>query len=167
MKKYIIELLEKLDTLYVIYERYAWNHKDTKINVIIGDNTISIFLNDSNKLEEEFILTFPYEESILYHYLSLELLAIVLGNVYVHKDNNILFNNAHKPYVKMFVNDEDILSIMQPIIYNQDKEFIHKNMNYLLTARAFLFKYQNKVYDKEFLNTLDLRINLVKKVLSR
>ncbi len=167
MEKYIIELLEKLDTLYVLYERYTWNHPDAKINVLIGDNTISVFLKDKDKLEEEFIITFPDEEAILYHYLSLEFLAIVLGNVYVHQDNNILFNNAHKPYVKMYVNDEAILSIMQPIINNQDKEFIHKNMYYLLKARALLFQNQNKVYDKEFLDALDLRINIVKKVLSR
>ena len=51
MEKYIIELLEKLDTLYVLYERYAWNHPDTKINVLIGDNTISIFLKDKDKLQ--------------------------------------------------------------------------------------------------------------------
>lgn len=123
MEKYIIELLEKLDTLYVLYERYAWNHPDTKINVLIGDNTISVFLKDKDKLEEDFIITFPDEEAIL--------------------------------------------SIMQPIINNQDKEFIHKNMYYLLKARALLFQYQNKIYDKEFLDALDLRINIVKKVLSR
>ena len=40
-------------------------------------------------------------------------------------------------------------------------------MYYLLKARALLFQYQNKIYDKEFLDALDLRINIVKKVLSR
>lgn len=113
MNKYISEVLERLDTVYTIYERYAWGNKDTKINIIIQDNSISFYLND-NKLDDEFILTFAEEETILYHYLSLEVLAIVLGNVYIHRSDNILFNNAHKSYVKMFINDEAILKIMEP-----------------------------------------------------
>lgn len=167
MKNYIKEILEKLDRIYTLYERYAWNHKDSEISVIIGDNTISFYLTNPNKLDDEFIISFDEIESPLYHYLSLEVLAIVLGNVYVHQDNNTLFNNAHRPYVKIYVNDEDVLSLMKPILSNQDKEFIHKDMYYLLNARKILLKYNNKKYDKEFLNTLDLRINIVKKVLSR
>ena len=44
MKNYIKEILEKLDRIYTLYERYAWNHKDSEISVIIGDNTISFYL---------------------------------------------------------------------------------------------------------------------------
>lgn len=164
MKKFAIRLSKKLDTMYTLYERYAWNHENTIISVIIQDNSISFYLNDSNKVEDELILSFDDDDRILYPYMALEVLVIVLGNVYVHRDKNILFNNAHRPYVKMYVNDNNILDLMMPIINNQNKEFIHKNMEYIQIQASNLSGYK---VDNDFLDELDSRIDIIKKVLRK
>lgn len=165
MEEYIKDITEKLEEIYVLYERYVWKHKESKIYILIQDNTILYYLKGPNGLEEEFELSFNENEEILYHYLSLQVLAIVLGNVYVHQDKNILFNNVHRPYVKMFVNDENVLAIMIPILSNQNKHFIRTDMIYMKNAFKLLQEYFYTSYNESFIQELGNRINLTKRLL--
>ena len=166
MEKFVKGIVEKLDYLYQLYENYAWKHPKANITITIQDNCIIFYLIDEDGIEDELEVDFNDKEIKLYHYLALAVLAIALGNAYVYQDENELYNSPkRRNYVRMFVNDEDILKLMTPIIKNQDKEYIRPDMKYIWNAEQDLYKFHQRKYNRAFLDEMDERIDKSKKLL--
>ena len=89
MEKFLEEFVSSLDRLYYTYENYIWKNDDSKLDVLIQDNTISFYLYKKNDVIDEIIFSFDEKEKSMYNYLCVRLLVILLGNVYIYNKDNV------------------------------------------------------------------------------
>lgn len=164
MEKFLEEFVSSLDRLYYTYENYIWKNDDSKLDVLIQDNTISFYLYKKNEVIDEIIFSFDEKEKSMYNYLCVRLLIILLGNVYIYNKGNIFYNDTHKDYLKLIVNDDIILDIFNNIINVQEDKSISENMDFVLGMREKLIK---KRYYNQFICQVNDRIELSKKLLRR
>lgn len=164
MKQFIETLLNKLAYLYQIYENYIWkNEKENiKLNILIQDNMICFYLYNKFEIIDEFFLTFDQKEQSIYKYISIRVMLNVLGNVLIHNDGYTFYNEKHKPYLNIIINDSNILESAIYITKKQSDEIINNNNLYIEKI------YQNipsKMYPYTFLDSLEKRIEISKKIL--
>ena len=164
MEKFLEEFVSSLDRLYYTYENYIWKNSDSKLDVLIQDNTISFYLYKNSDVIDEIIFSFDEKEKTMYNYLCVRLLVILFGNVYVYNKDNIFYNNMHKSYLRLIVNDESVLDIFDNIINNQEDSVIGENMELLLDMSEKLTK---KRYYNKFIYEVNDRVELSKKLLRR
>ena len=164
MEKFLEEFVSSLDRLYYTYENYIWKNNDSKLDVLIQDNTISFYLYKDKEVIDEIIFSFEDKEKSMYNYLCVRLLVILLGNVYVYNKDNIFYNDTHKSYLRLIVNDESVLDIFDNIINNQKDSVIGENMELLLDMSEKLTK---KRYYNKFIYEVNDRVELSKKLLRR
>ena len=162
MNNFIDEFVNVLTDLYNLYENYMWKHDDSNLEVLMQDRTICFYLYKNKEVIDELILSFDEKEQGIYAYMCIRLMIIMLGNVIVNIDNNILYNNMHKPYLKLIVNDEGILDSMSRILAFQYKIVIHGKMEILEMVRNRL---PRKVYPRKFMRTLNDRVGMSRKLL--
>lgn len=164
MNKFLEELVSSLDNLYYMYERYIWNNSNSKLEVLVQDNTICFYLYKNKEVIDEIILSFDEDERLMYTYVCIRLLIILLGNVYIYNKDNLFFNNKHKSYLTLIVNDDDILDSMIKIISMQDDIVINEDMDMILDIKGSLAR---KKYSKDFIKEMNNRIDISKKLLRR
>ena len=112
MKEKRKDFLMLLEDLCYIYEDYAKKNNNGKINVFINNNMIKIYLLSDMGIVDEFGLTFNVSERDKYQYISIALMKILFGSSVIYSEDNIIYNDEDKPYIKMYVSDEDILRRM-------------------------------------------------------
>jgi len=157
------DVLSRLIELYHMYEGYVLRHEDTKINILIQDKAIGFYLYNDKESIDEVIITFAGKENRLYRYISVSMLLILIRDMVVYKNYNEFYNNIQKPYLKLIVNDDKILEIMEELV---DRQY-HEIVNY----RTDIVKEVSKsvphtlFYPYEFMNRLDERISLSKLLL--
>ena len=164
MEKFLEEFVSSLDILYYTYENYIWKNSASKIDVLIQDNTISFYLYKDKEVIDEIIFSFEEKEKSMYNYLCVRLLIILLGNVYIYNKGNIFYNDTHKDYLKLIVNDDIILDIFNNIVSKQEDKSIGENMDLVLGMRE---KLTRKRYYNQFIYQVNDRIELSKKLLRR
>ena len=164
MDKFLNELINSLDRLYYLYEEYMWKNDNSKLDVLIQDNTLSFYLYKNGEVIDEIILSFDDRERLMYNYVCIRLLIVLLGNVYIYNKDNEFYNIKHKPYLKLIVNDDLILDEMLKVISVQEKNVINGDMNIISDMRNSLSK---KKYSKDFINQINERIDFSKKLLRR
>ena len=164
MEKCLEEFVSSLDRLYYTYENYIWKNSDSKLDVLIQDNTISFYLYKDKEVIDEIIFSFEDKEKSMYNYLCVRLLVILLGNVYIYNKDNIFYNDTHKDYLKLIVNDENVLNIFNNIVSSQEDKSIGENMDLVLGMRE---KLTRKRYYNQFIYQVNDRIELSKKLLRR
>ena len=109
MNKFLVNVTEKIDKLYKIYEDYIWKNKDRRLAVIFQNNMIiTFYLYEGNELLDELHLSFDNNEYDLYKAICLRSFAIMLGNVMVYKmdDEDVYYNKKHKSYITIIVKDK-------------------------------------------------------------
>ena len=164
MDKFLDDVIKSLDDLYYIYERYMWNNNDSNLDVLIQDNTICFYMYKNKDIIDEIILTFDEDERCMYVYICIRLLLILLGNVYIYNQDNLFYNNTHKKYLKLIVNDEIVLDSMIKIISMQDNIILNENMDLVLDIREILIR---KKYFEDFINQLNDRVDFSRKLFKR
>ena len=164
MEKFLEEFISSLDRLYYTYENYIWKNEDSKLDVLIQDNTISFYLYKDKEVIDEIIFSFEDKEKSMYNYLCVRLLVILLGNVHVYNKDNIFYNNTHKSYLKLIVNDDNVFDIFNNIVISQEDNSIGENMELVLGMRE---KLTRKRYYNQFIYQVNDRIELSKKLLRR
>ena len=164
MEKFLEEFVSSLDRLYYTYENYIWKNSDSKLDVLIQDNTISFYLYKDKEVIDEIIFSFEEKEKSMYNYLCVRLLVILLGNVYIYNKDNIFYNDTHKAYLKLIVNDDNVLDIFNNIVGSQEDKSIGENMDLVLGMRE---KLTRKRYYNQFIYQVNDRIELSKKLLRR
>ena len=162
MKDYLEEIILKCSDLYDMYESYLWKHDDSNLEVLIQDNTLCYYLYKNKELYDEIILTFDEKEKGIYAYICIRMIIHMLGNVTIYVNENELYNNVHKSYLKVIVNDEGILDSILRIIKYQDVIVIHGKMEILELVRSRLPKIK---YGKKFVREFDERVSLSRKLL--
>ena len=163
MKNYREDLVNRLIDLYRMYEEYIWKYDDTKIDVLMQDNTISFYVYNKEETLDELIVDFSNKENNLYKYVCLRILLMFINDCIVVQDDNIFYNNAIKPYLKLIVNDDDIKIMMGKLVSRQLVEFITEDTDIIKEMKhsvKFLLFYPTK-----FMNKLDERIGLSRKLL--
>ena len=161
MNKTIKKIEDKLKKLYQIYEMYIWKENNRNLIVIMNDNSIAFYLYNKNEVIDEFILSFSEKETKLYQYLCLKTLVIIFGNVWIKNNENSYYSNSYKDYVKLIVNDEVVNNMIKELIENQEKEYIDDNS----LINDISKQVNGKIYKKSFINEIDKRIEITKKVL--
>ena len=164
MNKFLDDIIKLLDELYCTYERYMWNNDDSNLEVLIQDNMICFYMYKNKDLIDEILLSFNEDERSIYVYICIRLLFILLGNVYIHNQDNLFYNDKHKKYLRLIVNDEVVLDSMNKIISMQDDVIINDNMDIVVDIRKSLIK---KRYNYEFVDELNDRVNFSKKLFRR
>lgn len=164
MEKFLEEFVSSLDRLYYTYENYIWKNNASKLDVLIQDNTISFYLYKDKEVIDEIIFSFEEKEKSMYNYLCVRLLVILLGNVYIYNKYNVFYNDTHKAYLKLIVNDDNVLDIFNNIVSKQEDKSIGENMDLVLGMREKLTK---KRYYNQFIYQVNDRIELSKKLLRR
>lgn len=112
MKEKKKDFLMLLEDLCYIYEDYAKKNNAGKINVFINNNMIKIYLLSDMEIVDEFGLDFNVSEKDKYQYISIALMKILFGSSVIYSENDIIYNDEDKPYIKMYVADEDVLRRM-------------------------------------------------------
>ena len=166
MKRYLDELTKRVDELIKVYENSIW--KDEDKHLIVGfhrEKMISFYLYDAGGIVDEMYLSFGEKEEKLYKALCLKTFAILLGNVkvneFVGEGINIYYNRAIKPYLAVFSDNQEILSMLNTLVDNQENEVIKNNPiidDVSKKAKRYLPNYNA-------LNELDERIDFSKKML--
>ena len=164
MDKFLDNVVGSLEDLYYLYEDYIWKNKDSNLDVLIQDNTISFYMYKNREVIDELILSFDNKERSIYEYVSIRLLVILFGNVYIYNKDNLIYNNKHKSYLKLIVNDDDILNNMIKLIDMQDDIVISDSLDMKIDVKNSFFR---KRYSNDFIKQLDNRIDFSKKLLRR
>jgi len=157
------DILDRITDLYNMYERYIWIHEDTKLNILIQDNTVSFYLYDDKKDLDEIVLTFSGKENKLYRYISVSMLLMMLRDMIVYRDEFEFYNNVHKPYLRLIVNDDEILEIMKILIDRQNSEIISDKTDVIKEISdgvPYIW-----FYPRKFINQLDERIGMTRRLL--
>ena len=163
MKNFSEDLVNKLIDLYRMYEVYIWRHDDTKIDILIQDNSISFYVYNSEDDLDELIVDFSNKEKNLYKYVCLRILLMLIKDCVIFQDDNIFYSNVHKPYLRLIVNDDKIKGLMGELVARQLVELITERTDIIMNVRnsvnLILF------YPSKFMNKLDERIGLSRKLL--
>lgn len=157
-------IINYLEDLFFTYEKYMWKHEESNLVVLIQDNSLGFYIYDKGETIDEFIIEFDDEEEV-YNYMCIRTMFILLGNVYIYRDNNVLYNNTHKPYLKLIVNDKHILDMMNEIILLQDNIIIHENMDKVKAMREKANFKANQEANELLLNFFAERVRMTKKLL--
>ena len=162
-QKYDDIIIDKLNELYKTYENYIWQDKKNRKLIVVfqKDMMLSFYLYEDNEIVDELTLKFDNKEEKLYQSLCLKLFIILLGNVYIYKEDNVYFNIKHKNYLGVVVGNDKLNNIINELVLNQNEKVINKDND--IIKNKLLIK--NKKYSKSFLDELDKRIDLSKKML--
>ena len=156
------EIFGLLGELLDYYEYYLMKHEQASLNIIIEDDAISFYLS-SNNLDDEIVIHFDKKDEDTFAYLAIKIIIKLFGQVVMHLDDNILYNNVHKKNVKIILLSDKIRKIVEGLIRIQNDEFINDN----LSEVRFLTKKANKLYPEKFALELKRRIDLSKELLKK
>ena len=152
-------ITNKIKEIYNQYENYVWHNPSSRITILTGDETISLYLQDNENEIDEFILTFNKMETKIYHYISLNLFNDVFGDVFVNEEDGVFSNENIKPYVSFIVSDEYLLNTIRGLVINQANEYLYEGIKKIYSKAPF------RIYNKAFINQLEIKNELTKKLL--
>ncbi len=130
--KSVNTMLEKLYELYTVYERYMWKNEDVKLFIFLEECEISFLMYYEENGEcipiDAVTLQFEQSEMDLCKYTSLRYFIKIFGNVMIHRNDNVIYNDRHMPYLKMIIGDDELLQIINEIINIQEEVFVNDNL---------------------------------------
>ena len=166
-KKYDVnDLINKLLELYNIYESYVWNHEkdDLKIYVFFKELNYKIDLFKDDKQVDSFEMKFTEKEKKLYNYIATRIFVYLFNNVKIQKDNsNKFYNNKHKPYLSLYVEDKKLLEELRAISVLLNGYNVDDVNNILDTKYKNLKKY--KKIDKQTIALTNDRLVISKRLI--
>ena len=169
MKRYIDELVDRINELIKIYENYIWKSDDRNLVVVFQkDLIISFYLFEKGELVDELYLSFEENEKHFYNAVCLRTFALLLGNVMVYKaddnEHNVYLNNSLKSYLAVIAGDNEVASLIDSLIEVQDKEIINKDNKIIKEVSK---KVKKRLPNVSVLNQIEKRISLSREMLRR
>ena len=169
MKRYIDELVDRINELIKIYENYIWKSDDRNLVVVFQkDLIISFYLFEKGELVDELYLSFEENEKHFYNAVCLRTFALLLGNVMVYKaddnEHNVYLNNSLKSYLAVIAGDNEVASLIDSLIEVQDKEIINKDNKIIKEDSK---KVKKRLPNVSVLNQIEKRISLSREMLRR
>lgn len=160
MKEKKKDFIMLLEDLCYIYEDYVKKNNNGKINVFINSNMIKIYLLSDRGIVDEFGLAFNDSEKDKYQYISIALMKILFGSSVIYNKDDIIYNDKDKPYLKMYVTDEDILRRMiNTISFYREMDFYDRIGGGKRT--------RNKINQTRNVNNLSERIKLTRALINK
>ena len=161
--KYDDKVVNKLYELYKLYEEYVWKDENNRKIIIVfrNDMTLSCYLYENNEAIDELDLKFNNKEEILYQSICLKLFILLLGNVYIYKEDNVYFNIKHKKYLGIVADNDKLNAIITSLVDKQNEKIINRDNDIIKDS----LKIKNKIYSNKFIRELDARIEVSKKML--
>lgn len=159
--EYIIRELEKF---YYLYEELIIKDRAYYLAIIIDDNKIIMNIVKNGEIDEEVELIFQDKERKLYRYLVIRLFLTILGNVVIHNDKNIFYNDKQRENIKFIVGDIEIYKILLEIKEIQKDMIINKDSKLIRDMYRDIpirYRIRNKKYEEE----LERRYQLSRKIL--
>lgn len=159
--EYIIRELEKF---YYLYEELIIKDRAYYLAIIIDDNKIIMNIVKNGEIEEIVELVFCDKERKLYKYLVIRLFLTILGNVVIHNDKNVFYNDKQRENIKILVGDIDIYKILLEIKKIQKDMIINKDSKLIRDMYRDIpirYRIRNKKYEEE----LERRYQLSRKIL--
>lgn len=159
--EYIIRELEKF---YYLYEELIIKDRAYYLAIIIDNNKIIMNIVKNGEIDEEVELIFQDKERKLYRYLVIRLFLTILGNVVIHNDKNIFYNDKQRENIKFIVGDIDIYKILLEIKEIQKDMIINKDSKLIRDMYRDIpirYRIRNKKYEEE----LERRYQLSRKIL--
>ena len=166
MKRYIDELTKRIDELIKTYEQHLWKNPSDSLFVMLKDNKIMFNLLHDSEIIDEVYLTFEEKERNFYMAVCLKTFVLLLGNVMVYRDmvdgdTKMYFNEKQKPYFVLVSDDNEMTSLLDSIVNNQE-EVVIKNNKIIMDASSKVKKY---LPNTMALYNLDRRIEASKELL--
>lgn len=154
-KKDFINLLEDL---CFIYNDYIDKYDNSRLEVLIENNMINMYLYKDENIVDQFGLAFNHKEKDSYMYISVVLMKILFGSSIINNKDNLFFNYVDKPNLKMIVNDEDMIDRMFMMAA------IHRDIDFY-DKLDYGHKIRNKINRMRTASYLDERVHLTKALL--
>lgn len=105
------DFVKLLGDLCYIYKDYVINN-DGKLDVIIENNMIKMYLYNKQELLDEFGLVFSNKEKDKYYYVSLVLMKELYGGKIVYNKDNVFYEEIDGSGFRIVVNDRDLFDRM-------------------------------------------------------
>lgn len=156
MRQYGIDLDWKISELCAVYKRYLSINDDKVLNVIIQDNYISIKMFSGINLIDQFEIKFNKNEKDIYMYISILLVKLLFDNKKIFNGKNVVYNDLHNYNISFEILDNNILD---SVIMSIDKGNIDKIYEVVSDKLGW------RLYPRKFMNNLDKRISLSRKLL--
>ena len=152
MKNKRKKFINLLDDLCNIYKEYIKEHDNANLEIVVEDYMIDMRLYDNNQLVDQFGLTFKQKEREEYIYICICLMEIFFNRKVVYNKDNIFYKSMDCRELQIIVNDEDLLN----------KMFFYKSFSSIRADKNR--RINNRINKADYVNSLDNRINISKKL---
>lgn len=152
------DFVRLLSDLCYLYKDYVRDNDGTRLDVVIGNNMIKMYLYNSMKMIDEFGLSFSEKEKDKYYYVSIAIMKILYSMGIVYGRDNIFYENIDGTGFKIIVNDLELFDRMFSVVsIHRDIDFYEKIDN---KGRV-----RNKINRDIKKINLNGRVNISKKLL--
>ena len=168
MKRYVDELVKRIDELIKIYEQYSWKDEERFFAVFFKENTIMFNLSDGEEVIDEIYLTFEEKEYAFYQAVCLRTFAILLGNVMVYRDevqeSVIMYHNEiRKPDLAVVSCDNRLTFLLDQLVDRQEEEYINGSKTIKLACDSV----KRYIPNSNVIDMFDERIAITKELVRR
>ena len=156
MRQYAVDLIKRINELCRLYSNYLSIYCDSKLNVLVQNNSINIKLYNSDELIDEFEIKFDDKEKDMYMLLCINILNSLYDKIKLFNGQNIIYNRLEDSNISMVLFDDYILDVIINIICSHQFEEIYDEICNKLVWRF---------YPKKMIRCLDERINISRKLI--
>lgn len=166
MKEFCDKVVSELLELYYLYESYIWkwDNQNVNINIIFANNSIYFDLGILEEGIDSYGVAFDEKDRKLYKYISIKFLVKLLGCMVIHHDNDMFFNDNHKPYLSVFIEDEELLGLMEKVALIQKNDFVNERMDLVTNLYKEI---PFKIYSSSIFESIEKRKDMSRYTLRR
>lgn len=158
----IENITKTIDKFNILYENMAWKDDSIKLDIFYEDEKIIMKLYNDKEILDILELSFSEKERKKYIYYVMHHFISVLGNVKIYQNNNIFYNEKHKSYLRVIINDQVIERLVKEYMNRQEELQIDQIFDEKLYKEIpFVMRYENKKIDK----ALKKRYEITRKLL--
>lgn len=114
------EIDKQVDRFYKLYETKCWKDNELEIFVEMIDNNFLMSLMKDEEVLDAILFCYNKDERIVYRYMMIKFFLMLLGNVMIYQDENVFFNEKHKDYLNVLVEDKELLELFTELRNTQD-----------------------------------------------
>ena len=152
------DFVRLISDLCYLYKDYVRDNDGSRLDVIIDNNMIKMYLYNSMEMIDEFGLTFSEKEKDKYCYVSIAIMKILYSMSIVYSRDNIFYENMDGSGFKIIVNDLELFDRMFSVVsIHRDIDFYEK-----IDSKG---RVRNKINRDVKKINLNERVNISKKLL--
>ena len=114
------EVDRQVDRFYKLYETKCWQDDELEIFVEMFDNNFLMSLMRNEEVLDAILFCYNKDERIIYRYMMIKFFLMLLGNVIIYRDKNVFFNERHKNYLNVLVEDKELLELFTELRNTQE-----------------------------------------------